>query len=422
MTHSPLPTLHHHLRRMTGRDPHEAHRVATPLELLFDLTFATAFSLAAGQFAHLLAEGHYGPALIGFAMAGFAICWAWVNFSWFASAYDTDDWIYRIATLVQMIGVLILAIGTPRLFDSLVQGGKADFSVMVVGYVIMRIALVSQWLRAAREDSVRCKACFTYAILVTGVQIGWVLLAVFPPPPGAGIGLFAAQWVAEFLTPVISERISGGTPWHAHHMVERYSLFALIALGEGIAGTVTALTAVINHQGWTVDVAMVSVAGAGLTFGLWWIYYILPSAPIIEAHRDRAFVWGLGQIVLITAIVATGAGLHVSAYALAREMPISPLAVLLILAVPVGVFLATAYLIYYYLVRSFDRLHIVLLSATAAVFALSIVAAAQGLDLAACLVILMGAPIVTIVGNEVAGYLHQKAALKQLAGEQKGHV
>ena len=32
-------TLHHHSRRMGGRDPHEAHRVATPLELLFDLTF-----------------------------------------------------------------------------------------------------------------------------------------------------------------------------------------------------------------------------------------------------------------------------------------------------------------------------------------------------------------------------------------------
>ena len=25
----------------------------------------------------------------------FAIIWAWINFSWFASAYDADDWIYR---------------------------------------------------------------------------------------------------------------------------------------------------------------------------------------------------------------------------------------------------------------------------------------------------------------------------------------
>src|SRR5688500_9525117 len=103
---------------MRGRDPHEAHRVATPLELLFDLTFVISFGQAASQFAHMLAEGHTAAALIGFGFAGFAICWAWINFSWFASAYDTDDWIFRIATMVQMTGVLVLAIGLPRMFKS----------------------------------------------------------------------------------------------------------------------------------------------------------------------------------------------------------------------------------------------------------------------------------------------------------------
>src|SRR5436190_21970863 len=111
---NPMPpgsdTLHHHTRRMRGRDPHESHRVATPLELLFDLTFVIAFGLAAAQFAHALAEAHYFTALAGFGFACFAICWAWINFSWFASAYDTDDWIFRTVTMVQMIGVIVLAI------------------------------------------------------------------------------------------------------------------------------------------------------------------------------------------------------------------------------------------------------------------------------------------------------------------------
>ena len=86
---------------MGGRDPHEAHRVATPLELLFDLTFATSFSLAAAQLAHALAEGHHAAAFLGFGFASFAICWAWINFSWFSSAYDTGDWMFRVATMVQ---------------------------------------------------------------------------------------------------------------------------------------------------------------------------------------------------------------------------------------------------------------------------------------------------------------------------------
>jgi len=89
----------HDSRRMTGRDPQEAHRVATPLELLFDLTFATSFGLAASEAASVLADSHVIAGLVGFGFASFAICWAWINFSWFSSAYDTDDWLFRIVTM-----------------------------------------------------------------------------------------------------------------------------------------------------------------------------------------------------------------------------------------------------------------------------------------------------------------------------------
>ena len=59
MPSSPKPPsaeeLHHHVTEMGGRDPHEENRTATPLELLFDLTFVIAFGLAASQLAHALA-------------------------------------------------------------------------------------------------------------------------------------------------------------------------------------------------------------------------------------------------------------------------------------------------------------------------------------------------------------------------------
>lgn len=126
---------------MGGRDPHEAGRVATPLELLFDLTFVIDFGLAAQQFSHAVAAAHLGAGLLGFS---FAICWAWVNFSWFASAYDADDWIFRLTTMVQMIGVLVLALGLPRMFASIEHGDHLDNSIMVLGYVIMRVAMASQ--------------------------------------------------------------------------------------------------------------------------------------------------------------------------------------------------------------------------------------------------------------------------------------
>jgi low temperature requirement protein LtrA len=82
--------LSHRVRPMSGRDPHETGRTATPLELLFDLTFVVAFGFAGNEAAHALAEAHWGAALLGFGLAMFAVCWAWINFTWFASAYDTD--------------------------------------------------------------------------------------------------------------------------------------------------------------------------------------------------------------------------------------------------------------------------------------------------------------------------------------------
>src|SRR5919112_82534 len=118
----------HSRRRMGGRDPHEGHRQATPLELLFDLTFVVAFGIAADELAHFLAEDHVLAGLVGFGFATFAISWAWIQFSWFASAYDTDDWIFRLSTMVQMVGVLVLAMGLPRLFASIEHGGHLDNS------------------------------------------------------------------------------------------------------------------------------------------------------------------------------------------------------------------------------------------------------------------------------------------------------
>src|SRR4029077_15105595 len=141
-------------------------RVATPLELLFDLTFATSFSLAASQLADALAAGRFMAAWLGFSFASFAICWAWINFSWFSSAYDTDDWVFRIVTLVQMVGVLVLTAGLPPLFSSIERSGHLDNSVMVFGYVVMRLALVFQWLRAARDDLPRRRVCLTYAATI----------------------------------------------------------------------------------------------------------------------------------------------------------------------------------------------------------------------------------------------------------------
>ena len=139
------------MRPATGRDPDEPHRAASPLELLYDLTFVIAFGATSVQLAHAIATGHAGSGLLAFAFATFAVSWAWINYSWWASAFDTDDWFVRLMTLVQMFGVLILSIGVPDVFSS-IEEGRLDPGVVVLGYVVMRLGMLALWIRVAIED------------------------------------------------------------------------------------------------------------------------------------------------------------------------------------------------------------------------------------------------------------------------------
>ncbi len=103
------------LRRMTARSRSEENRASTPLELFFDLCFVVAVAQAGSRLVHAVTHHETGHGVVGYLLVFFAIWWAWMNFSWFASAYDTDDVPYRITTLVQIVGVLILAAGVPSL-------------------------------------------------------------------------------------------------------------------------------------------------------------------------------------------------------------------------------------------------------------------------------------------------------------------
>jgi low temperature requirement protein LtrA len=77
------PAGHVWRRPMRARDAAEQHRVATPLELLFDLCFVVAVALAAASLHHAVAENHIASGVLSYAMVFFAIWWAWMNFTKF---------------------------------------------------------------------------------------------------------------------------------------------------------------------------------------------------------------------------------------------------------------------------------------------------------------------------------------------------
>jgi low temperature requirement protein LtrA len=369
---------------MSGRDPEEEHRAATPLELFFDLCFVVAVAQASVALHHEVAEGHLVDGALFFGMTFFAIWWAWMNFTWFASAYDTDDVLYRLLTFVQIAGVLVIASGVARAFSEL------DYSTMTVGYLIMRIGLVAQWLRVAIEHPDRRQTASRYALGVTLVQIGWVSRLFLPPE--LGMAAFAPLVVLELLMPVWAESTGRPTPFHRGHIAERYGLFTIIVLGECILATSTAVQEAVTAGGLSLQLVTLAAGGLLLVLAMWWAYFKHDST-VEPTELRQAFIWGYGHYFVFAAVAATGAGLHVAVDLTHQEAEIGPIVAALAVAIPVVVYLLTAWLVSRG-GRSLAAMRPVLIGA-AVVVASAVLLSPIGVPLA---VMVMATAVATLVG------------------------
>ncbi|MBN8882949.1 MAG: low temperature requirement protein A [Salana multivorans] len=286
---------------MTPRDPREPGRTASTLELFFDLVFVIAVSIAASHLHHALTDGHVLHAVGSYAIVFFAIWWAWMNFTWFATSFDTDDWLYRVLTIVQMGGVLVLAAGIGRAFDD------GDYSVMIVAYVVMRLALVAQWLRASRRAGPARRATLVYAGGVAIVQVLW--LASLLLPSGSFPAVLVVLVAAELAVPVLAER-TGTTPWHPHHITERYGCFALILLGESLLASASAIIGAVDDAEALGPLIALGVLTLVATAALWWIYFWPPHHRAIGSLRS-SLTYGYGHFFVFAAAGAFSAGIEV---------------------------------------------------------------------------------------------------------------
>lgn len=393
----------HGLVPLVGRDPHEAGRAGSPLELIFDLVAVVAVSIAASNLEHLLSEGHWLQGIGTFAFATFGITWAWFSYSQQLSAFDTDDWGVRLVTLLQMAGVLVLALGIAPMVASVDAGGALGNQVMVLGYVLMRVGSIVLWARVARASPALRKTARLYIRALVISQVGWILQAFLPLPPTLGFVIMGVWLLQEVTYPLWAER-TRGLPWHPEHLGERLSAFVIITLGEVVLGTFTAVQAQLTGPSHWLDAAAVGAAGLGLAFGVWWIYFIVPVGPVLGADRHRLYPTVLLHLVLYGSIAGIGAGLHLAAtYADAQEH-LSAVQVVLAVAAPTAAAVLMVYVCFTVLVPAFDLFHVALLLLTAAVAAIALWMAAAGVPVGACLLVLMAMPWVSVVGWELKGH------------------
>lgn len=236
----------------------KSDRSATRLELFFDL----AFVLFVARCADVLAKDETWHGALVFCAVLTIGWWAWASATLYANRFDTDDAIFRLLTLVAMVGVVAMAAGVDK-----IDGPEGRW--FAIGYVIIRLALIAGYLRAWRHVP---EARATARLYLIGHSLGAVVwlgsLAVAEP---VRYWLWGAGVLVDLVWPTAAARLKDAVPLHLEHLPERFGLFVILVLGESVAAVVTGL-----HDGeWKPAVVVTATAAFVVAAALWWIYFDL---------------------------------------------------------------------------------------------------------------------------------------------------
>jgi low temperature requirement protein LtrA len=315
---------------MLPRSNDEAHRASTPLELFFDLVFVVAVAQAAVALHHGFAEGYIAESIISYLAVFFAIWWAWMGFTWFASSYDCDDVPYRLVTFIQLTGALIVAAGIKQAFE------QTDYTVVVVGYVVMRLAIVSQYIRAGYTNPSKRKSLYSIAIGFIICQIGWVTLVFFQGQAWHPYAFFILG-VIELFSPFWGGR-EIDTTWHIGHITERYGLFTIIVLGESILSASLGIQATLESGEFNISLVPIIIGGLLIIFCMWWAYFESSTSNLLTS-MPTAFLWGYGHYFIFASIAAVGVGFTVQIDYALHHTEINSITAGMMLAIPCVLYL-----------------------------------------------------------------------------------
>lgn len=298
------------LRPLYARDVAEPHRAATPLELFFDLVAVIALSTVASSFHHTLAENHVAgegshlEGLLFFIMAYLIVWWPWNLFTWFGSAFDNDDPLYRLMVIVMMVGLMVIAA------DLSDFSASHHFGNVFVGYLIMRLALLVLWFRVGLHNPNLRKTMVRNLVGHCLVQTYWAFL-VFGGLENNPLRLllFFLGFTFELCVPWFAEK-AGQTSWHPHHILERFGLLNIIVLGEILLGSKNLLQQALKHG---LDLHLIFLAGCGIViaFCLWWLYFT-KGAHLVHSKISDTLLWNYGHNIIFLGALATGASLAAS--------------------------------------------------------------------------------------------------------------
>ena len=275
----------------------DAERSVSFLELLYDLVFVVLI----GQTAHHLAE-HPSAGAFGVFVVVFSLIWiAWLNGSLHHEGHGRADGRGRNNIFGQMTILVVLAVFVG-------EAGAADGRPFAVTYAVLLCWIAYQWGQVRHHDVVpmyRQVAARYIAMLVLSIVLMGVSAFV---DDRVRIALWALTVLLNALVPIVGMWLDASRPlglMPTESMAERFSLLAIIVMGEVVVGVVNG----INSTDRGALVLVTAVLSLGTGFGFWWNYFDLlgrrPPRPTQAAFAP----WVLLHLPLTGAIAATGAGM-----------------------------------------------------------------------------------------------------------------
>jgi low temperature requirement protein LtrA len=271
-----------------------AERVVTPLELFFDLVYVFAI----GELSHHLLEHvdlRTGAETLIMALA---VVYAWYMTTWGANWLEPDRLPVRLLLVGLMFASLLMSVAIADAFDGRAWLFVTGYLLLQVGRSVFLIAALRG--RALGEHFVND---LVWELLIGGL---WVAGAVADSDARlvlwglAVVATHGGAWALHWL-PGRGQRIDlAHTEIAGGHLIERFRLFFIIALGETVLTTGKAFT----DEPFELERLLALAISFTGTVALWWCYFQRAEGigvEVAETAEDAGAVgwWGTWTLTLV---------------------------------------------------------------------------------------------------------------------------
>ncbi len=282
----------------------------SPLELFFDLVFVFALTQVTAYMAHEIDAGHGLEGLVRGVLILALLWWAWTGYAWLANVSSVEQPAIKLAILVGMSAMFVLALCIPEAFED-GDGGLNGPLVLALAYLLVRaMHFVMFWL-VAREDPTLRGQLARFAPSVAGSSIVLVVASQFHGDTQT------ALWALALVVDYVGTWLGGASGWRLPspgHFSERHGLIIIIALGESIV----AIGVGVAELPITWPILVASALGLLLASAMWWAYFdvsallgerALAAEPVETRARLGRTAFSYAHLPLVAAVVVVALGL-----------------------------------------------------------------------------------------------------------------